>query len=288
VDGTTAVPLTQTSLEPGATVRQFEGLLRVRFERREGVTALADLHQKPPLRMLFPRVDDPLPLAVYTNTAGGLVGGDRALMEITAGPGTAFTVTAQAAEKVYRSLGPDTTIANRLVVQNGAWLEWLPQETIVFERARLRRSMRIDLDMDARVLAGEILVFGRIARGESVTTGLVRDAWEVCRGGRLLWADALHLDGDIGAVLAGPACFGGARAYATMVYVGEDCVAMLEALREHGLGDEGAATCIGPMLIARWLSSDSRAVRRRFAGAWAFLRQQARGLPPVLPRIWHI
>jgi urease accessory protein len=121
-----------------------------------------------------------------------------------------------------------------------------------------------------------------------VTTGLVRDAWEIRRGGRLLWADALHLDGDIGAVLAGPACFGGARAYATMVYVGEDSVAMLDALREHWLGDEGAATCIGPVLVARWLSSDPRALRRSFAGAWAFLRQQARGLPPALPRIWHI
>lgn len=288
MDGTTAVPLTQTSLEPGTTVRQFEGLLRVRFERRDDATALADLHQKPPLRMLFPWVDDPLPLAVYSNTAGGLVGGDRAVMEISAGPGTALTVTAQAAEKVYRSLGSDTTIANRLIVQDGGWLEWLPQETIIFERARLRRSMRIDLGTDAHVLAGEILVFGRIARGESVTTGLVRDAWEVRRGGRLLWADALHLDGEIGAVLAGPACFSGARAYATMIYAGEDSGAMLEALREHGLGDEGAATCIGPLLIARWLSSDPRAVRRSFAGAWTFLRQQARGLPPVLPRIWHI
>src|SRR4051812_35144401 len=95
---------------PAAAALQFEGVLRVRFERRDGVTALADLHQKPPLRMLFPRVDDPLPLAVYTNTAGGLVGGDWASIEIVAGPDTALTVTAQAAEKVYRSLGPDTTI----------------------------------------------------------------------------------------------------------------------------------------------------------------------------------
>jgi urease accessory protein len=286
VDGTTAALLT-TSNSP-RTARQFEGLLQVRFERRDGATVLADLHQKPPLRMLLPRVDDPLPLAVCANTAGGLVGGDRARTEIEAGPDTAVTITAQAAEKVYRSLGLDTVIENRLVVRDGAWLEWLPQETIIFDRARLRRVMRIDLEGNARVLAGEMLVFGRIARGETVTSGLVRDAWEIRRAGRLLWADALHLDGDIGGVLADPSCFAGARAYATMLYAGADAADLLEPLREQGLDAGGAATCIGPLLIARWLSVDPVAVRRGFGTAWSFLRQQARGLPPVLPRIWHI
>jgi urease accessory protein len=288
VDGTSAALSTSSSESPAVTARQFEGLLRVRFERKDGATQLADLHQKPPLRMLFPRVDDPLPLAVYTNTAGGLVGGDRALIEITAGEDTALTVTAQAAEKVYRSLGLDTAIANQLIVRNGAWLEWLPQETILFDRSRLRRTMRIDLSATARVLAGEMLVFGRIARGERVTSGLVHDAWEIRREGKLLWADALHLDDDIATILANPACFGEARAYATLIYVGEEIAAMVEALREHGLSDGGAATCIGPVLIARWLSADPLAVRRSFAKAWAFLRQQARGLPALLPRIWQI
>jgi urease accessory protein len=148
--------------------------------------------------------------------------------------------------------------------------------------------MRIDLEEDARVVAGEILIFGRIARGEAVTRGLVRDAWEIRRAGRLLWADALHIDGEIGAVLADPSCFGGARAYATMLYAGADAAALLEPLREQALEAGGAATCIGPLLIARWLSADPVAVRRGFGKAWAFLRQQARGLPPLLPRIWHI
>lgn len=286
MDGTAAAPL-MTSTR-AAAARQFEGLLRVRFDRRDGATALADLHQKPPLRMLFPYVDDPLPLAICANTAGGLVGGDRARTEIEAGSDTAVTVTAQAAEKVYRSLGADTVIENRLVVRQGAWLEWLPQETIIFDRARLRRAMRIDLEENARVLAGEILVFGRIARGETVTSGLVRDAWEIRRGGKLLWADALHLDGDIGGVLADASCFGGARAYATMLYAGADAAGLLEPLREQRLDAGGAATCIGPLLIARWLSADPAAVRRNFGKAWSFLRQQARGLPAALPRIWHI
>jgi urease accessory protein len=286
VDGTTAASLMRS--DQASAMRQFDGLLHVRFERRAGATVLADLHQKPPLRMLFPRVDDPIPLAVCANTSGGLVGGDRASIEVAAASGTAVTVTAQAAEKVYRSAAPDTVITNRLVAQDGAWLEWLPQETIVFDRARLRRAMRIDVEGNARVLAGEMLVFGRVARGERVTTGLVRDAWEVRKDRRLIWADALHLEDDVAEVLANAACFGDARVYATIVYVGADAGTLLDPLREHGLDAGGAATCIGPVLIARWLSPDPVAVRRGFGKAWCYLRQQARGLPALLPRIWHI
>ena len=286
MDGTTAAtiaPIEIASTRP----RLFEGVADVSFERRDGKTVLVGLHQKPPLRLLFPRTDDPLPLAVLANTAGGLVGGDRMATHVKVGAGAAVTVTAQAAEKVYRSLGAETVVNNRLMTDEGAWLEWLPQETIVFDRARLRRRMRIDLSADARVLAGEILVFGRVARGERVTSGLLHDAWEVRRDGRMVWADALHLDGDIQATLAAPASFGGGLAYATMIYAAPDGAAHLEALREM-VGEDGAATCVGSLLIARWLSPDPYRLRQAFGRTWRSLRQQARGLPAQLPPIWYV
>lgn len=288
MDGTTAAAIAPIDVAPPAGTRLFEGIAKVAFQRRGEATALADLHQKPPLRVLFPWADDPLPLAVLANTAGGLVGGDRMATEVTIGPGAAASVTAQAAEKVYRSTGADTIVSNRLIAQEGAWLEWLPQETIIFDRGRLRRAMRVDLAADARVLAGEILVFGRIARGECVTTGLIRDAWEIRRDGRLIWADALHLDGDIGAALTAPACFGGSIAYATLIYAGPDGAAYLDALREAMGDSEGAATCVASLLVARWLSADPYRLRQEFGRAWCILREQARGLPPHLPRIWHV
>jgi urease accessory protein len=287
VDGTSAAsiaPIEIASTRP----RLFEGVAEVSFERRNGKTVLADLHQKPPLRVLFPRTDDPLPLAVLANTAGGLVGGDRMATTVTVGPDAAVAVTGQAAEKVYRSLGAETVVSNRLVAREGAWLEWLPQETIVFDRARLRRRMLIDLSADARVLAGEILVFGRVARGERIASGMIHDAWEVRRDGRIVWADALHLDGDIQATLAAPASFGGSLAYATMIYAAPDAAAHLEALRET-LGEaDGAATCLGPLLVARWLSPDPYRLRQAFGRTWRSLRQQARGLPAQLPPIWYV
>jgi urease accessory protein len=249
---------------------------------------LVDLHQRPPLRVLFPRTDDPQPLAVLANTAGGLVGGDRMGTEVEIGAHGAVTVTAQAAEKVYRSLGPETVVGNRLAVHDGAWLEWLPQETIVFDRARLRRTMRIDLRGSACAMAGEILVFGRVARGERVTSGLIHDAWEIRRDGRMIWADALHLDGDIAATLAKTPAFGGGLAYGTLVFAATDAAAQLETLREAAGATDGAVTCVGSVVIARWLSPDPYRLRQAFGHAWRTLRQQARGLPPQLPPIWYV
>src|SRR4051812_21390840 len=197
-----------------------------------GVTRLADLYQHDPLRVLFPlhRADD-LPTAVLVTTSGGLVGGDRLDIGIAAGAGARLLVTTQAAEKIYRSAGPDCRIETRISLGAGGWLDWLPQETILFDGARLRRETRIELDPESRLLAGEMLVFGRIARGERFTRGLARDAWEIRRGGRLFWADALHLDGAVAEILDHPAGFDGAAACATLVYAGPDARALLEPAR---------------------------------------------------------
>jgi urease accessory protein len=126
-------------------------------------------------------------------------------------------VTTSAAEKIYRSTGPTTTIRQSLSVASGASLEFLPQETILFEGARLRRETPVELASDAAFLGGDIVVFGRRARGEKFTRGFLREVWEVRREGRLVWGDALHLEGDIAAIIAAPACFDDAAAFATMI-----------------------------------------------------------------------
>ena len=202
---------------PAAT----DGAARMVFRRGEKDTRLARLYQRAPLRALFPTGENSgLATAVLVTTSGGLVGGDRLAVGIVAEEGSAALATTQAAEKVYRSLGADCRVEVELSAAAGSWLEWLPHETILFEGARLDRVTRIDYAPGARVLAGEILVFGRHARGETLTCGRLRDAWEVRRQGRLIWADALVLAGDLAAVLAAPACFAGAVAMATVIYAG--------------------------------------------------------------------
>lgn len=266
------------------------GVAKVGFVLKQGETRLDHLYQHDPLHVLFPTPPaGELPNAVLVTTSGGLVGGDRLELSVSAGPGTAAMATAQAAEKIYRSTGKDSVIDVHLPVGRDAWLEWLPQETILFDGARLRRRTIIDLDAGAKILAGEILVFGRIASGERLSRGLVREEWRVRREGRLVWADALHLEGDMEGIFAEPACFGGATAQATAIYAGDDAPEHLDLARSL-LDNElrAAATVVNGVLVARWLGPDPARLRRAFGDFWAGFRHGCAGLPAILPRLWTI
>ncbi len=181
--------------------------------------------------MLFPRpAAGAAPLAVLVNISGGLAGGDRIDIAVRIGAGAAATVTTQAAEKIYRSLGPDARVETVLAVAEDARLEWLPQETILFDGACLDRSLTATLARGGRLLACETLVFGRAARGEIMRRGRVRECWRIEYGGRLAWVDRLGLSPPIADRLDG-AGFGGARALATALYAGPDAGALVAVAR---------------------------------------------------------
>src|SRR6266849_1772276 len=152
------------------------------------------------MRVLFPEPDPgDATIAVLVTTSGGLVAGDRVSIGVRIEPDGIAHVTASAAEKIYRSPGATTEIAQALSVDAAARLECLMPETILFDGARLRRHTTVRLMPGAGFLGGGILVFGRRARGEAFTHGLLHERWELRRDGRLIWGDALHLDGDIAA-----------------------------------------------------------------------------------------
>lgn len=274
------------------SIGQVHGFAQLSCSGSSGQTRLTDLYQHNPLRVLFPLVAKGEPFtATLLTTSGGLVGGDHLEINLSLEAGASVLVTTQAAEKVYRSAGEDCCLDIGLSVGDHCWLEWLPQETILFEGARLRRLTQIDLKSQARLLAGEILVFGRTARGEKLTQGLIRDAWEVRRADRLLWADALQLDGDIATTLAAPAGFNGCVAYATLIYAAENAIEQLEFARhllQKSYNSYGAATSIDDLLIVRWLGHDTLRLRNAYGAFWAAFRQQVAGLAPSLPRLWAV
>jgi len=272
----------------------MNGTLELAFDNSgtAGATRLARLHQAAPLRALFPetcRLD--LTVVALTATCGGFTGNDRMATAIAMGAGTKAMAVAQAAEKLYRSTGGDTRIDIALGVEAGGWLEWLPQETILFDGARMRRSTDIELAEDASILAGEILVFGRTAHGESMTRGLVHDAWSVKRGGALIWADRFHAeDSLLLEAMEHPAALKGVRAAAMLVHVGPGAEKRLGLLRDlMALAPAEvrcAATVVNGVLIARWLAGNALELRPSFAAAWMALRNDAQGLAPRLPTFW--
>jgi urease accessory protein len=283
-----------TSPSESETPAGTHGAARIVFRNSEGRTRLARLYQRAPLRVLFPAgAEHGATTAVLVTTTGGLVGGDRLDVRVVADERAAVLVTSQAAEKVYRSLGPCCRVDIQLSAAAGSWLEWLPHETILFEGARLNRITRIEHAPGAQVLAGEMLVFGRRAHREMLTCGHFRDTWEVRREGRLVWADALTATGDLAAVLAMPACLAGAAAVATALYLGDaiqEAVIIARDLTANAAAGQMAVavTCVAGVLVCRWLGHDARALRDAFGRFWAAFRYRIGGLPPAVPRVWSV
>jgi len=218
--------------------------------------------------------------AVIINTAGGAAGGDRFDFDFTAGKGTSLVVTTAAAEKVYRTLGPETNIGVTLDVAAGATLSWLPQETILFDRARLSRTIDVTLAPDARLFLAEGIVFGRSGMGETVDEGTLFDRWRVRRGGRLIYAETVRLDGAISARLAQPAVAKGGIALATVLVVPGEQVAVeaVRALQDRFIGEVGASAWSGVAAV-RLCAADGAALRHDLVHVMTALRGS-------LPRIW--
>jgi urease accessory protein len=286
-----------TSRCDGGILASSGGVAEMSFRRRGDETILAHLFQQAPLRVLFPRGQEPgTPVAALVSTSGGLVGGDCALVRVHIERNASAVVMSGAAERVYRSSGGTCRVRAELSVREGSRLDYLPHETIVFEAARLDRTTAIDLAPECRVLAAGMLVFGRSASGEVLSRGYIRDAWEFRRNGRLIWADALLMEDGLKRPLSAAACLGGAAAIATMIFVaGDDAAPQLALARElleaHTVDDathRSGATMVAGLIIVRWIGPDAHRLRTAFGAFLAAFRHLAAGRGPSLPRLWSV
>jgi urease accessory protein len=261
-----------------------EGSVRLALSHRDGETRLDALRQAGAARVRFPScAGGGPPEAVLLNTAGGLTGGDHIDIGVTLGPRAEVTVTTAAAEKVYRALDGDAVMRTRFNLGPGARLAWLPQPTILFNRSRLDRRTEVALAGDATFLGVELLVFGRKAMGEDVHLGACRDSWRIRRDGSLVFADTFRLDGAVAASLDRPATFGGARAFAMLIYVGADACSRLEVARAIVASARSAAgvSAWDGVLVARAIAGNALALQSYVAA----LVEALSGRP--LPRLWR-
>ncbi len=268
---------------------RYDGAL----EFRVAAGKVDHLHVTPPLRLFRPYAEPGEPrTVVVANVAGGVVGGDRLTTSINVGVDESLLVTTQAAEKVYRSDGATAEAVNRFYVARGGVLEMLSSGTILFDGSRFHRTTTLDIEDGARASYSEIVVFGRIARDEVLTSGDLRDRVRLMRSGRLVWADDLRLAGSIDQLLSASAGFAGARALGTLLLVGSGCEALVPGVRAAAETVDTArlgVTAIDPeTVVVRVMAADPAAARSALAGVWREVRAEWLGRPARMPTIWAV
>jgi urease accessory protein len=275
-----------------SSLQRSSGGIVLGYTSQDGMTSLAELRQEGCLKARFPR---PMawPEAVLLNSAGGIAAGDSTSVSFSVGPGARATLSTQAAERIYRALpdDPPSRIRGEVRVAPGAQAEWLPQETILFDGARLDRRLDVTLTGDAAFLGVETLVFGRAAMGEELRSASVRDRIAVSRDGVRLLHESIRLDGDASHLLSRAAIGAGARAVATCLFVAHDAGRRIDAVRaaiggtaamgQTRAGTWGGASAWNGMLLVRLATASMQSLRAAVTRVLAVLRE---GRP--LPRVW--
>lgn len=260
-------------------MQRAKGCAKVGFDMR----GLNHLYQSGCAKVLLPKAFQPIPEAVFINTSGGVTGGDRLTYSASVQENAALTVTTQAAERIYRASSGEADITNTLTLADNSQLEWLPQETILFEGAALRRRIDVEMDGESTLLALETLVLGRRAMGETLQQSRISDQWRIRRDGRLIYADALRFS-EPHYETHSCATFNGHRTLATLVYVAPDAEYRISHVRNllNFEGIETAASAWNGLLLVRFLAPDAQPLRK----ALIMFLTEFRGCD--LPRVWHM
>ena len=283
------LPVVRAGNPSDKDLQRADGSGRIVLSGCESGTRITDIFQRSPVRIMFPRTGHgTLEEAVFINTAGGIAGGDRLECSVTALAGASMTVTTQAAEKVYRALNEAAHITTRLEAREAAKLAWIPQETIVFNWARLSRKTEVELCSGAELLALEWLVLGRAAHGEQVVGGYITDSWRVRKDGRLIWADSFRITDETFPHLHRKALLSNCKAVATLIYYGAGHDRRLEFLRgiAASLDCHCAATSVGGLIIVRFAAEAARDLRLALRSLLEHFGRELGPGPVRVPKMW--
>jgi urease accessory protein len=287
-----------TLAAPATRLQRSSGAVRLSYKKRGAKTVLDTLYQEGCYKARFPSADDAQPTeTVLINTAGGLTDGDQLCCEVALQAGTAALLTTQAAERIYRSRGATAMIRSQLAVSAGATACWLPQETIVFDGARLDRHTDVQLNTSATLFAAESVVFGRTEMGEIAAAGTLLDGWRIRIDGKLVFADSVLFDdardGHLQRFRQRRAVNDGAAAMATIIYAGPDSAKQLENFRRALARCDvvAGASDLGSVILARILAADGRHLRAAVASVFT-ASQCNTGIEQssphfTLPRVWN-
>jgi urease accessory protein len=269
-------------------VRSWKASLALEFSFENQKTRLTGKSHDGPLvvqKPLYPEGDS-VCHAIVVHPPGGIAGGDELSLDVTAGEGASVLLTTPGAAKWYRSAG--AWAKQDLVFGVRGLLEWLPQETIVFDGALARASCEVDLDAEAGLIGWDIVCLGRTGSGERFRRGSYRSSIGIRREGKLLWLERGRIDGG-GRLLDSPAGLAGSPVFGTLFAssLNLDQELVNETRKPQPESGRGAVTLLPGILLARYLGDSSEAARRYFTALWRILRPRLAGREAIEPRIWR-
>lgn len=232
--------------------------------------------------------------SVILHTAGGMVGSDRLSLNIHLQPNAQALITTAAASKIYRSNGLPATQTIHMQVDADACLEWLPQETILFNGAIYRQDIRVELVPNATWLGWEITRFGRSARGEKFSSGEWRSHTEIWQQGQPLWIDRQWLPG-CEEIITSPHGLAGYPITASLTWIGKPVsLELVKKVRNlwhgqdaHPTSGEAGVTRLTHGFLCRYRGASTTEARNWFTAVWHLLRQSLLKRPAMLPRVWQ-
>lgn len=249
------------------------------FALRNGAARLVDLHQSGSAKVMLPRTAGPEPEVVFLNTSGGLTGGDDITFALDLGPGCRATATTQTAERAYATTGTTARMTVTATVAAGGRLDWVPQETLLYQHSHLTRTTTIDLAGDAECLLAEVVILGRPAMGERVTDTRLTDTRLITRQGRPVWAETLHLTPQV-LGNPSPALLNGARAFAVVCLIATGAADAVPALRAALDPAMGAVSGWNGKCVIRLAAGDGWPLKQQLARLLHILTGRS------LPRVW--
>jgi urease accessory protein len=273
--------------------RAWHGQATLTFERR-GERTVPQAQTQAPLKVQRPFYPEGPSLcqSVLLHTAGGMVGGDRLSYDLHLKANSHALVTTAAAAKIYRDHPQPAQVNGTIRIESGAWLEWLPQEAIVFEGAQYHQNWRVDLAAQAHWLGWDVLRLGRTARGERFCQGEVRSRFEVWHDGQLIWVDPQRLVGSE-TLWHSPHGLNGCPVIGTLVWVGavptDEVIKAARATWEqqpHPQGEAGV-TALQRGVLCRYRGASTSAARRWFMAVWQLLRPHYGNTAATIPRVWQ-
>ena len=266
-------------------LQRSHGAARLAFANRDNRNSIVERYASAPVRILTPSIQGGIPEAVLANTSGGIAGGDTSHIDILVAQNAQALVTGQAAEKIYRSIDMPASIRTVIKIEDGSTLEYLPQESILFDGAKLNRAVNISLGARSCLLLSEMFVLGRWAMNEDFIRGIFLDRWSIDVAGQPIWREGLRIEGGLSS-LSSSLGFANARALATIFYAGANAAEVLGLARDV-IGPMGGATIVRGMLVVRMLGNEAGMLKQQLGEIISIIRAAALGRPAEVPRVWR-